>query len=160
MTKRVYCQIEKCLACRTCELVCAIEHSKSKSLNKAIREIPMAKSRIQVQFIDEKGKLNRTRAIALQCRHCDDPLCATACISGGISRDKNGNIVVNQEKCVGCWSCIMVCPFGIIVQQGEIKKILKCDYCPDLELPACVEACPTKALKFIEEEELKTEIKK
>ena len=158
--KKVFCQIEKCLGCRTCELACAVEHSKSKSLTTAIRELPLAKSRIQVQFIDEKGKLNRTRAIALQCRHCDEPLCVQACISGGIHKDKRGNILVNPEKCVGCWSCIMVCPFGIIIQQEEIKQILKCDHCTDRDIPACVSACPTNALTFNEQKELIEKVKR
>ena len=158
--KKVFCEIEKCLGCRTCELACAVEHSSSKSLTAAIREFPLAKSRIQVQFIDHKGKLNRTRAIALQCRHCEEPLCIQACISGGIQKDKTGNILVNPEKCVGCWSCIMVCPFGIIVQQEDIKQILKCDHCPDLDIPACVSACPTRALTFDEQKEFIEKTKK
>ena len=152
--KKVYCQIEKCLACRSCEIACAVEHSQSKKLIDSIRESPSIKSAIRIQLIDKKGKLTRTRAIAVQCRHCEEPLCVQACISGGIYKSSSKDIIVNPEKCVGCWSCIMVCPYGIIVQNEETKRILKCDHCPELDTPACVSACPTKALIFCEEDEL------
>jgi carbon-monoxide dehydrogenase iron sulfur subunit len=51
-----------------------------------------------------------------------------------------------MEKCVGCWSCIMVCPIGAIKRNEESHQALKCDHCPDLETPACITACPTGAL--------------
>jgi len=47
----------------------------------------------------------------------------------------------------------MVCPYGVIGREWERRIALKCDRCPDREIPACVEACPTKALVFMEEEE-------
>jgi anaerobic carbon-monoxide dehydrogenase iron sulfur subunit len=149
--KRIYCKIEKCLACRSCELACAAAHSDSKDLVEALKEIRTPRSRIHIEYIDDKGEMRRERAIAIQCRHCEEPACAQACISGGIRKDeKTGEIIVNLEKCVGCWSCIMVCPVGAIVKNDNLHQALKCDNCPDLETPACIIACPTSALEFIE----------
>jgi carbon-monoxide dehydrogenase iron sulfur subunit len=54
---------------------------------------------------------------------------------------------------VGCWSCIMVCPFGAIVRNEDCRQAVKCDHCMDRDNPACVEACPTRALVYCEEEE-------
>lgn len=94
------------------------------------------------------------RSIALQCRHCEEPLCAHACISGGITRDPDtGVIASNPDKCVACWSCIMVCPFGVIARYEDCRRAVKCDHCPDRDGPACVEACPTRALVFCEPQE-------
>lgn len=153
--KQVFCQIQKCLACRSCELACAVAHSQAKNLIGAIRQKKLPKHRIRVEFIDEKGTLNRTRAIAIQCRHCDEPPCIQACISGGIYQDeKTKNILINPEKCVACWSCIMVCPYGVIIGHEDLGQALKCDQCPDRETPACVEACPTGALVYCEREEI------
>jgi carbon-monoxide dehydrogenase iron sulfur subunit len=156
--KKIYCKIHKCLACRSCELACAAAHSESKNLPDSVGENILPKSRIHVEFIDEKGSPQRVRSMAIQCRHCEEPLCEQACISGGIRKDeKTGNIIVNPEKCVGCWSCIMVCPIGAIVKNENIHQALKCDYCPDLDTPACIAACPTGALVYCEPEEVEIE---
>jgi carbon-monoxide dehydrogenase iron sulfur subunit len=153
--KRVYCQIEKCLSCRSCEIACAVSHSESGSLPAAVREFPLPKHRIHVESIDEKGSPYHIRSIALQCRHCEDPLCAQACISGGISRNaETGEVTNDPGKCVECWSCIMVCPFGVIVRYEDCHQAVKCDHCPDLDIPACVEACPTRALVYCEQQEV------
>ena len=67
-------------------------------------------------------------------------------------RDPDTNAVhVDHEKCVGCWMCIMVCPFGAI-QRGTVEKKVasKCDLCVDREIPACVENCPNEALVLVE----------
>lgn len=154
--KRIICQIEKCLGCGSCELACAVEHSQSRRLMEAIREVVLPKQRIRVELIDHNGTAHRYRALALQCRHCEDPVCVQACISGGISKDeKTGDVLINPERCVGCWSCIMVCPFGVIVKHEGIHRALKCDHCPDRESPACVEACPTHALIYCERDEVR-----
>jgi anaerobic carbon-monoxide dehydrogenase iron sulfur subunit len=149
--KRVYCKIEKCLSCRSCELACAVVHSRSGKLADAVQEHPLPKSRIHVESIDEGGSPHSIRSIALQCRHCEDPLCAQACISGGISRDSETGVIINNpDQCVACWSCIMVCPFGVIVRYEDCRQAVKCDHCADRNIPACVEACPTQALVFCE----------
>jgi carbon-monoxide dehydrogenase iron sulfur subunit len=149
---QIICHIEKCLACCSCELACAVEHSQSKILKKSIQETPIPKKRIQVELIDDQGLSARQRVIALQCRHCEDPQCVEACISGGIYKDEEtGAILVKKEKCVACWSCIMICPFGAITQGEDNKIAVKCDFCRDREIPACIEACPTKALVICEQ---------
>lgn len=153
--KRIYCEIKKCLACRSCELACASSHSQSTDLKDAINEKKLAKYRICVESIKEKGSHNLDQALALQCRHCDEPLCVQACISGGIYKDeKTGNILINTEKCVACWSCIMVCPFGAILKNEDQKIATKCDHCASLDKPACVNACLTGALSFTSEDKL------
>ena len=153
--KRVYCKIEKCLSCGSCEIACAVAHSRSKSLMGAVREYPLPKHRIHVESIGPATVPCNVRSIALQCRHCDEPLCAQACISGGISRHKEtGEVQSDPSKCVACWSCIMVCPFGVIVRYEDCGRAVKCDHCPDLDNPACVEACPTKALLYCEQEDV------
>ena len=43
---------------------------------------------------------------AVNCRQCTEPLCVKACIGGALSLE-NGVVVIDQSKCVGCYSCIM-----------------------------------------------------
>ncbi len=68
---------------------------------------------------------------------------------------KTGLVMIDKDRCIGCWSCIMVCPFGVVVQYQEEGKALKCDLCPDEKIPPCVRACPTEALIYCEKEEIK-----
>ncbi|MEK7449141.1 MAG: 4Fe-4S dicluster domain-containing protein [Planctomycetota bacterium] len=98
--------------------------------------------------------------IPFLCLHCDDAPCLDACISGAMNRDKKtGLVFVNQEQCVGCWSCLMVCPFGVIKRKKPDTLNLspltfsketawKCHGCPALPEPACVKFCKPKALVF------------
>ena len=154
--KQIICQIEKCLGCRSCEIACAIEHSQSKRLVEATLEHTLPKPRIHVEMIDEKGTTYHYRTLALQCRHCEDAFCVEACISGGLRKDEEtGNVQINSEKCVACWSCIMVCPFGVIVKHEGLHRAMKCDLCLGREIPACVEVCPAHALVYLERDEIK-----
>jgi carbon-monoxide dehydrogenase iron sulfur subunit len=70
-------------------------------------------------------------------------------------RDKKTGAVRNDpDRCVGCWSCIMVCPFGVIVRDEKERKVAtKCDLCPDRDVPICVASCPNEALVYEERKE-------
>lgn len=146
--KRVYAKEEVCMGCRLCEIHCLVEHSKSKKIVKAFREeFPKAMPRV---LVEEAGALS----FALQCRHCDEPFCVEACMTGALYKDeKTGAVLHDDDKCVGCWMCIMVCPFGVIRRDVRGKKIAsKCDLCPDKEVPVCVANCPNEALIYEERE--------
>jgi Fe-S-cluster-containing dehydrogenase component len=91
--------------------------------------------------------------------HCAEAPCALACPSNAIKIDaKTGVVLLNEDKCIGCMTCAMVCPFGAIVMHKSNRVALKCDLCVDRQtrglIPACVEACPTRVLVYAEEDEL------
>ena len=152
--KAIFCRIDRCVGCKACELACAVEHSVSKRLAEAVGEEPRPSHRVRVLTVDAKGAKVRLRSVALQCRQCAEPACAAACIAGGIVKDETTGVVrLNSEKCVGCWTCTMVCPYGAVVRVTEKGVALKCDQCPDRDVPACVEDCPTHALVFCTPEE-------
>jgi len=141
---KVICEIKKCAGCRSCELACSVEHSKSKDLFKAVTEKDKPKRR---RYTSVAGK----DVISFTCHHCIESPCVTACMSGAMQKDpKTGNTIHDPEKCVGCWMCMMVCPFSVIRRDQDKKIILKCDLCPDRDEPACVVHCPTGALKLEE----------
>jgi carbon-monoxide dehydrogenase iron sulfur subunit len=66
-------------------------------------------------------------------------------------------VLLDQDRCIGCKFCMLVCPFGVIALSRDGKAMIKCDLCVERteagELPACVAACPTGALKFVELDE-------
>jgi Fe-S-cluster-containing dehydrogenase component len=61
-------------------------------------------------------------------------------------------VIIKTELCIGCKWCILVCPFGEIWLDSQGKAVIKCDMCIERlkedRKPACVEACPTRALQF------------
>jgi len=69
------------------------------------------------------------------------------CISGALSKDTDGIVQMDEQKCIACWSCIAVCPYGTIKRLvDEHSNAAKCDMCIGAELPACVANCPNEAL--------------
>lgn len=144
--KKIFIQEEYCLGCRLCEIYCQVKHSKSKKIIKAFKkELVDVLPRVLVEEIGYNS-------FAIQCRHCVDAPCVAACISGAmIKNKKTGVVTCDDKKCVGCWSCIMVCPYGVIKRDLSAKKIAsKCDLCEDEDIPVCVKNCPNEALKFKE----------
>lgn len=138
---------DRCVACKTCELACAVTHSKSPDVIAAAAETPRPKSRVTV----EKG---RTFNIPLHCRQCAHAACVEICPADALKRDDPGGpVIVDHEACTKCGFCTLACPYGMVRMDEEGRLILKCDQCYDRvrsgELPACVEACPTGALEYV-----------
>jgi carbon-monoxide dehydrogenase iron sulfur subunit len=79
--------------------------------------------------------------VPVVCRNCEDAPCVTACMSGCRHRNGNGRVVTDYTRCIGCWMCIMNCPFGAIERLEREHIALKCEGCPDEETPPCVAAC-------------------
>ena len=140
--KRVFVNEEWCLGCRLCEYNCAFANSGKKDMAKALKGKPMYPN-IRVEGDD---KIN----FAVSCRHCEDPLCVKACISGALHR-KDGRVCIDKTKCVGCFSCIMVCPYGLL-SVGENGTASKCELCLENSCgePACVKGCPNRAIVYEE----------
>ena len=144
--KQIYVNEEDCIGCRLCEIHCLVQHSQSKKIIKAFKgEAPRAMARV---LVEEEGPLS----FAMQCRHCEEAPCIEACIVGAMHRDEaTGAVLCDEDRCVGCWMCVMVCPFGAIQRNlGEDKAASKCDLCYGEEVPACVAHCPNEALTFVE----------
>jgi carbon-monoxide dehydrogenase iron sulfur subunit len=137
--------LDRCTGCKTCELYCATERgSNSKNLLQAAGETPLAQARVRVE-----GS-NRV-PVALQCRHCEQAPCLDACLTGALVRDAASNLVVIRESaCIGCWTCTLFCPYGVIYPWPERKIAVKCDRCVYMESPVCVEVCPTRALELVD----------
>jgi carbon-monoxide dehydrogenase iron sulfur subunit len=146
---RIYFDIKKCLACRSCELACAVQHSENKDILKILKEEtkPVPRRKIGL-YSTEQGQVCLTSA----CSHCESPLCVEACITGALEKTAEGYVICDEDRCIGCSMCIMVCPFGVIRSgvSTENRRVLKCDMCTGEGELACVEACPTGALSALE----------
>lgn len=150
---KIYCDINKCLACRACEIACALEHSETKKIFTTINEESLPKKRLKAEKIGDK-------VIALSCQHCGEAPCVAACMSGALAKDKEtGETMHNKNKCVGCWMCVMSCPFGVIIPDSKNHIAVKCDLCGGRDDFICVAACPTKALFAGTREEFEKKLK-
>ncbi len=140
--KEILVRLDRCMGCHSCELACAVAHSESRSLYGALAERPRPKRRVYVESVSP------AIPVPVLCRHCEEAPCMHACIAGAIKRTEEGVVLTVSDKCIGCWTCVMVCPYGVIGRNLEEHKAYRCDRCPDRATPACVEACPTKALVY------------
>ncbi len=145
--KKIYAKEAYCIGCRLCEVYCITQHSKSKDIVKAYKVEHQAVPRL---FVEESGHVS----FAVQCRHCDDAPCIDACITGAMHRNPETHAVLcDEDKCVGCWMCVMVCPYGVINRNTKEKKVAsKCDLCAGEDTPVCVANCPNEALVYEERE--------
>ncbi|MDR1784391.1 MAG: 4Fe-4S dicluster domain-containing protein [Endomicrobium sp.] len=147
--RKIYAFESKCLGCGLCEIYCRTAHSRSKDIVKTHKRESIT-SAIVVEEILSSSTISY---FALQCRHCENPKCIKACISGAMYKDDNGVVRNNKEKCVGCLSCVLVCPFGAIKKNDDGKTVSKCDLCVDSGEPFCIKNCPNAAIKFLSEDE-------
>jgi carbon-monoxide dehydrogenase iron sulfur subunit len=166
MSKKITVSIERCLGCHTCELACAVAHSKAvpelkqggadPALAAPTLAIALAAAgerpgyRIHVEHYGPK-------AIPLSCQHCEEPACELACPTGAVRRLAPGKpVLMDEARCIGCSMCVQACPFGVMAMRSNGKAAFKCDLCVQrlakgLE-PACMSSCPTRALRLDEGE--------
>jgi carbon-monoxide dehydrogenase iron sulfur subunit len=148
MTKMLVVDAERCMACKSCMIACAMVHTEVATLAEAVQlELP-PQARGHIEPFGRFGML-------VQCRHCEDAACMTVCPADAIRRpEKDGPLLIDQEKCTGCRFCLIVCPTGSIDRARKGKAMIKCDLCVTRtevgEDPACVAACPTHGLQFRE----------
>jgi len=93
-----------------------------------------------------------TYSISAACMHCQNPACVAVCPTTAMSKDENGIVSIDATKCVGCRYCEWACPYGAPQFNEAAGVMTKCNFCQDLLAaggnPACVDACPMRALDF------------
>ncbi len=140
--KRVYVNEQWCLGCHLCEYNCAFANSGQTNIVKALK----GKSIFPRIHVEGEDKIT----FAVSCRHCEDPMCVKSCISGALSK-KDGTVCIDRNKCVGCLTCILVCPYGAMSQNAN-GAVQKCELCMGNTCgePACVKGCPNRAIVYEE----------
>ena len=145
MSKALYINYEKCTGCRLCELVCAVKHDGISN--------PM-RSRIKVMKWEMEGLY-----IPMSCQQCQDAPCVNACPVKALSRDEDlGRVVVDYDVCIGCRTCVSVCPFGAMSFNTIDRKVFKCDLCEGD--PQCVRFCDRKAVDFVSPDDVSIDKKR
>ncbi len=155
--KRIFIDPAKCDGCKNCTVACIASHQDKTPRQGSLEELRQAVYALDLTSPDAQSR-NRILTDgqggyrAIFCRHCDSPDCANACMSGALQKNmETGLVEYNEEKCAACYMCVMSCRYGVPAISPDRKRVVKCDFCAHLaEGPACVRACPKKAIEVRE----------
>ncbi|MFZ7113303.1 MAG: 4Fe-4S dicluster domain-containing protein, partial [Desulfatiglandales bacterium] len=112
------------------------------------------KSRIKVMKWEPEGLY-----IPVTCNHCQDAPCMSACPVKAIYRDRDlDTVMVDQNACIGCRTCVAVCPFGAMSFNTKDQQVFKCDLCDGD--PQCVRFCDIKCIEYVDVQEVAVEKKR
>lgn len=135
-TRDIIVDAGKCNACMKCVDACkqavAHEHAEIESV-----------ARITIRQANTDDGIH----LPMLCRNCAEAPCVVACMTACRLRDDSGWVTTDYSRCVGCWMCVMTCPFGAIETVHEEKLARKCDGCTSYEIPPCVAVCEPRALR-------------
>ncbi len=150
--------VTKCTACEKCVVACT--ESKGRSLKAAERDRAVISDGLSADRLATILNVGEGRFARKSCMHCLEPACVSACLVGGLTKSPGGPVIYDRDKCIGCRYCMLACPFHIPRYEWDktVPYVVKCDMCRErIEQnlkPACVEACPEKALTFGAREDL------
>ncbi len=129
-----------CIGCHACTVACKTEH-----------EVPVGQFRTWVKYVDSGEFPDTTRSFGvMRCNHCTDAPCVKICPTQALFKREDGIVDFDNERCIGCKSCMQACPYDAIYIDADTHTAAKCNMCAhrvdqDLE-PACVVVCPTHSI--------------
>ena len=131
--------VSKCYGCYACLAACAAENN-----------VPIGVFRTWVErYVKTEGGVV---FVPKMCNHCEEPSCVEVCPVNATFKAPNGEVLIDDNICIGCGACIQNCPYGARFFNPVKGVADKCTLCGhriyDGRLPACVEACPTGARVF------------
>jgi formate dehydrogenase iron-sulfur subunit len=147
MSKAILYDATLCIGCKQCEQACA-DKNKLRYDETVAAEQRQSEHKFTV-VLSKNDKFMRR-----MCMNCNEPACASVCPVAALRKTKEGPVIYDVGRCMGCRYCMLACPFGVPrYEWGSVNpKVQKCTMCADRvvagQVTACTEACPTGATKF------------
>ena len=142
----------KCIGCHACTTACKSEHDVAIGVNRTyVKQV-------------EKGAFPDTRRIfsVMRCNHCSDAPCVEICPVEALYTREDGIVDFDNNRCIGCKSCMQACPYDALYIDPNNNTAAKCNYCAHRvdvgREPACVTVCPEHAIIAGDMENPTTEI--
>jgi tetrathionate reductase subunit B len=127
--------VGRCIGCQACTVSCIMENRPPENNFRTF---------VSTYEVEQSGRVDAYMLPRL-CNHCDAPPCVPVCPVGATYKTKDGQVLVNGDRCVGCGYCVQACPYDARFINSETRTADKCTFCSHrLEaglLPACVETC-------------------
>ena len=146
-----FVDMEKCTGCKACQIACKDKNDLPTGIR--WRRVFQYEGG---EWVNQAGTLIPSNVYAYSvssaCMHCQNALCVQVCPAGAMTKREDGIVEINADKCIGCRYCSWACPYGAPQFNESLGVMTKCNMCADLvdqgQRPACVEACPYRAMDF------------
>ncbi len=141
---------QACAGCKACQMACKDRNDLQTGLLwRRVYEVTAGRwEKKGGVWVPDVAAYN----ISMSCNHCENPVCAAACPVKAVGKRDDGIVFIETPRCIGCRYCEWSCPYTAIRFDAASNTVSKCDFCVDLveagEPPACVAACPARALAF------------
>ncbi len=129
-----------CIGCHACTVACKSEH-----------DVPIGVNRTHVKYIETGTYPDSSREFSVhRCNHCEDAPCTTICPTYALFTRDDGIVDFDNDRCIGCKSCMQACPYDALYIDPNEGTAAKCNYCAhrveNSYEPACVIVCPTESI--------------
>ena len=129
-----------CIGCHACTVACKSEH-----------DVPIGVNRTHVKYIETGTYPDSNREFSVhRCNHCEDAPCTTICPTHALFTRSDGIVDFDNDRCIGCKSCMQACPYDALYIDPNEGTAAKCNYCAhrieNSYEPACVIVCPTESI--------------
>lgn len=126
----------RCIACQACTMACSMENVSPEGQFRTVVAT--------YAVTDQSGKTGLA-VLPRLCNHCEKPPCIPVCPVDATFKRKDGIVLVDGDRCVGCAYCVQACPYDARFVNHHTGKADKCTFCSHRVeaglLPACVETC-------------------
>ena len=129
-----------CIGCHACTVACKSEH-----------DVPIGVNRTHVKYIETGEFPKSSREFSVhRCNHCTDAPCVEICPTTALYTRSDGIVDFDNDRCIGCKSCMQACPYDALYIDPNTNTAAKCNYCAHKldggYEPACVIVCPVEAI--------------
>jgi molybdopterin-containing oxidoreductase family iron-sulfur binding subunit len=93
----------RCVGCRACVVACKAENKTPPGVFYNV---------VVEQALGNRAD-DKPLYLAKPCFHCEKPPCVDVCpVSATFKRERDGIVVIDYDRCIGCRYCVTACPYG------------------------------------------------